>query len=272
LSSIESGLIWVAFAVFFGASVLGLRVVGGVRRGRNLSTMLAVGLAALTLLFAAMAFRQGGLPISRKHEILIVVAWFLAFAAWLTERRMNLRVLAAVASPTIAMLIVFAILLAPSSSGGKLEARIGLIVHIVLALLGLAAFAFAAGVGALYLWQIRVLKSRPTAAVARRMPPLEVLDSLNFLAAAFGFPFLALSVLGSWLFVPSTSGGNWWVDPTVMATLLGMLVYVVLFGTRAFFGWYGRRIAWLTVIGFLVIVIGIFVGAYCTSPNVIHTT
>ena len=142
--------------------------------------------------------------------------------------------------------------------------------HILLAILGLAAFAFAAAVGALYLWQIRIVRHNPAAALSGRMPPLEVLDRLNFLAAAFGFPTLALSVVGATLFLAGDLDASWWLDPTVLATLAGLAVYVVLFGARAFLGWYRRRIAWLTVIGFLVIVVGYVVGTYCTSKNVIH--
>ena len=41
--------------------------------------------------------------------------------------------------------------------------------------------------GALYLWQIRQLKRSPVSAAALRMPPLERLDRINFLAAAAGF-------------------------------------------------------------------------------------
>ena len=104
------------------------------------------------------------------------------------------------------------------------------------------------------------------------MPPLEVLDRLNFQAAAFGFPLLGLSVLGGWLFLSRGLAWNWWLDPTVLATLTGMLVYVGLFGARAFLGWRGRRIALLTVIGFLVMVLGYFVGAWCTSDSTIHGT
>jgi len=271
LSGIESGLLYIALAVFGGASVVGFRVVMGRRRGRALRTMLAVGTVALGGLLVVLTVRLGAIPIRHRYEILVLSAWFLAILALLADRRLQQRVLPAVAAPALTMLLLFAVLLVPSAGAGPADVRLGKIAHILLALLGFAAFAFASAVAVLYLWEIRVLKRNPQAAIARRLPPLEVLDHLNFLAVCFGFPFLALSVLGGWIFLARSMAGSWWLDPTVLATLTGLLVYVVLFGTRAFLGWYGRRIAWLTVLGFGVIVLGYVVGAYCTSASAFHS-
>ena len=47
LSGFESGLLYVAATVFAGASVVGLEVLRGKRRGKPLVTMTAVGAGAL---------------------------------------------------------------------------------------------------------------------------------------------------------------------------------------------------------------------------------
>jgi len=77
-----------------------------------------------------------------------------------------------------------------------------------------------------------------------------------------------------WLF--SARSGRiseaWRRDPTVLVTLGGLLVYAALFLARGVFGWRGRRIAWLTVAGFVVIVVGLVVAAFCTSPGVMHAS
>lgn len=272
LTDVETGLLYVSLAVYLGATVVGLRLVRGDRPGRPLRRMLGIGTAVLSALLVAMAFRSGGPPMGHRYEILLGVAWCVAVAAWFLSRRESQRFVAAVAAPTLTMLVFFALILVPSASAGTIGPGAGKLTHILLAVLGFAAFAFAAGIGVLYLWQIRVVKKNPSAAVAGRMPPLEVLDRLNFQAAAFGFPLLGLSVLGGWLFLSSNLEWNWWLDPTVLATLTGMLVYVVLFGARAFLGWRGRRVALLTVVGFLVMVLGYWLAAYCTSASGFHGT
>ena len=75
LSGIESGLLYIALAVFGGASVVGFRVVMGRRKGRALRTMLGVGTIALGGLLIALTVRRGEPPIGHRYEILVVSAW-----------------------------------------------------------------------------------------------------------------------------------------------------------------------------------------------------
>jgi len=268
LTGVESGLLYTALSVFGGASVVGVRVVTGRRKGRGLRSMLAVGMVVLTLFLLASSVRSGHLPFLYRYEMLLLAAWLLGLGTWIVSRRTHLPILGAVAAPTLALLTLFGLLLVPSTGNTDGGRGIGLIAHIVLAVLGFAGFTVSAGVGVLYLRQIHVLKRNPTAAVARGMPSLERLDGLNFFAAAFGFPFLALSLLAGWLFTDPTQ--RWWTDPTVLTSLGGLFVYVLLFGARGFLGWHGRRIAWLSVLGFVVAVVGFVVASYCTSEGIIH--
>jgi len=274
LSGLQGGLFYSALTVFLGASVVGFRVVAGSRKGRALRSMLAVGAVLLTLLLANIAWREGYFPVRRRYEALVFSAWVLAVLVGALDLRLRMTVLTAVAAPTFFLLLLFAILLAPVADADAPPSSLGKASHIVLATLGLAAFALSAAVGALYVWQIRVLKHNPTAAAASRMPSLEVLDRVNFLLVAFGFPFLALSVLSGWLFIASgpDRAYAWWLDPTVLVTLSGLILYALLFGARSFLGWYGRRIAWLTLIGFFLIVGGFVIARFCTSGHVLHTS
>jgi len=275
LTGLEQGLLYTASGIFVTATIVAVRVVSGKREGRTLRPMVIAGTAALTLLLVLMGLRQGAIPGTSRTEMLFVSAWFLALGAGLVDLRVRNSILLVVTAPTMAILLMFGALLTLRSvdpDSGTLHP--GVIVHILLAIMGLAAFTFAAGVGAYYLWQIRELKRRPSLALSYRVPPLEVLDRLNFGAVAFGFPFLALSVLGVFLFSAraGTTSMAWLRDPTVLVTLGGLLLYLALFAARGFLGWRGRRIAWLTVAGFVVVVVGLVVAAFCTSEGVMHTS
>jgi ABC-type transport system involved in cytochrome c biogenesis permease subunit len=147
----------------------------------------------------------------------------------------------------------------------------GKVAHIVLASLGFAGFSVSAGVGLLYLRRIRLLKRTPAAALGGgSMPSLERLDRVNFIAAVLGFPCLALSLLAGRLFLAkfAREGVTWWLDPTVLVATLGLLVYALLFVARGFLGWHGRRIAWLSVAGFVVTVGGFVVASWCTAQGI----
>ena len=272
LTPVESGLLYTALGVFGGASVVGLRVVSGRRRGRPLRPMLAVGVVVLTLLLLVIAFREGHFPVVRRYEVLITAAWGLGLGAWIISGRREVPALVAVAAPMLALLVLLGLLLVQADEGGSAATTAGNVLHIILAVFGFAGFTISAGVGILYLVQIRLLKRDPTAALARRMPALEKLDRINFVAALFGFPCLTLAIAAGWLFLGSMgpAGARWWLDPTVLASLGGLVVYLALFVARGALGWYGRRIAWLSVIGFLIAVGGYVVATYCTSESVFH--
>jgi ABC-type transport system involved in cytochrome c biogenesis permease subunit len=274
LTPLESGLVYTALGTFAGASVVGLRVARGDRRIRPLRSLLGIGTVALTALLAAIAIREGHVPLQQRYEALVAAAWGLGVGALYVGRGGGLPILGAVAAPTLALLTFFALLLVPGEGDdGTKSAVAGKIAHIVLASLGFAGFSVSAGVGLLYLRQIRLMKRAPSAAIGGGgMPSLERLDRVNFLAAAFGFPCLALSLLAGRLFLASLAraGVTWWLDPTVLVATGGLAVYTVLFVARGFLGWHGRRIAWLSVVGFVIAVGGFVVAAFCTSGSVIH--
>lgn len=272
LTPLESGLIYIALGAFASASAVSARVVTGRRRGRQIRTMMAVGVVALTALLVAVAIREGHFPIQRRYELMIGAAWGLGVGALSVNRRSRVPMLMAVAAPTLLLLTFFALLLVPRADGLQGPSTVGKVAHIVLASLGFAGFSVSAGVGLLYLRQIRLLKRNPSAALGSTMPSLKRLDRVNFLAAAFGFPCLALSLIAGWLFLGGQAdpGVEWWLDPTVLVASGGLAVYTVLFVARGFLGWYGRRIAWLSVVGFVIAVGGFVVAAFCTKEGLLH--
>ncbi len=271
-AGLESGLLLTALGVFGGASLAGLRVVRGTGRGRGVRTMFLVGVVALTVMHLVLLVREGRLPMGRRSGILLLSSWLLAWTTWLMAKRLRAPVVLAVAAPTVMLLLFFSLLLAQGpAAAASPDLHLGQMTHIGLALFGFAALTFAAGVAAYYLWQIRTVKRNPKLAVARPLPSLEVLDRAHLLTVAFGSSFFGLSVLSGWLFVARRGDpGRWWLDPTVLATMSGLCVYLLLFLVRALLGWHGRRLAWFTLAGFLVLVVGFVVAAFCTSANVMH--
>src|SRR4029453_10577191 len=70
-----------------------------------------------------------------------------------------------------------------------------LITHVVLALLGNAAFALTFCGGIMYLIQDSYLKAKQPGGFSSRLPSLEMLDRLNFWALAFGLPLLTQGII-----------------------------------------------------------------------------
>jgi ABC-type transport system involved in cytochrome c biogenesis permease subunit len=126
--------------------------------------------------------------------------------------------------------------------------------HMVCTLLSYAAFLVAFVAGGLFLLQERQLKRKTLGRLFHRLPPLEVLDGVNFVALGAGWGLLtaglAFGLVGSRLLI-----GRWWIeDPKAYVTALLWLAYLALWVVRWRATLRGRRVAWLSALGFCLVV------------------
>ena len=83
-----------------------------------------------------------------------------------------------------------------------------------------------------------------------------LLDRLSYRCITIGFPLLTIGILTGSIWLKTTKGGYLdWQDGRQTASLLIWFLYAGLLHGRLIAGWRGRRIAWMNVIGFLVILI-----------------
>ncbi|MCE9666857.1 cytochrome c biogenesis protein CcsA [Myxococcus stipitatus] len=125
--------------------------------------------------------------------------------------------------------------------------------HITLALLGLAAFAVAAGVGVMYLLMERQVRAKRFGLLFARLPSLEFLDTLNRRLVVWGFIALSITLATGAFFVSTTRGWSW--DGKSIATVVAWAVFAALVNARIFAGWRGRRVALLTMAGFCLVLV-----------------
>ena len=106
MTAFEGGLLYASLGAFGGATIVGLRVLGGSRRGRALRPVLAVGLTFLSLFLIISWIRQGEVPVAQRHEVLLVAAWGIGLGAWYMSRRTKQEILAAVTSSGLSLVDV----------------------------------------------------------------------------------------------------------------------------------------------------------------------
>lgn len=187
-------------------------------------------------------------PLSNFYESLVFFAWCLPALGVFAFRRHLQGYLGAV------LALMACLLLAYASLGG-VDSRIKplmpalksnwLLIHVVTAFLGYAAFALAFGAALLYLAQER--RPRPS------LPSQAVLDRLLYRATILGFLLLTLGILTGAVWAESAWGRYWSWDPKETWSLITWLIYATLLHARLLKGWHGRRIAWLAVLGFMAV-------------------
>lgn len=133
-------------------------------------------------------------------------------------------------------------------------------IHILLAFLGHAAFAFAAGSSIMYLFQEKGLKGRNPGPLLKRLPSLNELDELNYRSITIGFFMLSLGIASGAIWLHNIEGSFLKLDPKILSSIVTWLFYAVILHTRLITGWRGKRTALLSLAGF-VLVLFTFLGA-----------
>jgi ABC-type uncharacterized transport system permease subunit len=222
-----------------------LTLVGWVLQGTGLGVLLA-----------AQGWRPQGFAQGLSVLAFLLVALFLA-----VELRTRAPVLGSFLAPAAVAVWLPALYILPAEQ----PARVGtwtplLVAHIGVALTGLAVFAVATGVAVAFLLQERQVKGKHFGVLFERLPSLELLDGLNRRLVTWGFIALSLTLV-SGLGVAARSGDARDFQGVEITTAVAWLVFAGLLQARVLAGWRGRRVAWLTMAGFGLLVLS-FVGTY----------
>ena len=186
-------------------------------------------------------------PLSNFYESLVFFSWCLPALGLLAFGRHLKGYLGALVAVLASLLLAYASFGVDSRIKPLMPALKSnwLLIHVVTAFLGYAAFALAFGSALLYLLQER--RSRPS------LPPLPVLDTLIYRTTVLGFLLLTLGISTGAVWAETAWGRYWSWDPKETWSLITWFIYAALLHARLVKGWHGRRIAWLAVLGFLAV-------------------
>lgn len=219
----------------------------------------AVGLGLL-LHGAALLIQvthQGGMPLGIGQGVSLLT--FLLLALLLVVDFVWRRpVIGAFVTP-VAVAAMVPALVVPAVGGQSIPDALRaplLPLHVGIAILGVATFAMAAGVGVMYVLMERQVKGKHFGLLFSRLPPLQVMDEINRWLVILGFIALSVTFATGAFFVGG--GPDWAWDPKIVATLVGWHLAAALVAARLFAGWRGKRVAYVTVAGFLVLLVSFF--------------
>jgi ABC-type transport system involved in cytochrome c biogenesis permease subunit len=144
---------------------------------------------------------------------------------------------------------------------GPVLANAWISVHIVLALVGIAAFVLNFAGAIMYLLQEHQLKARRPGTFYYRLPDLETLDRLTYRTLVLGFPFLTVALLLGAVWARAAWGSVFAFDPLAIFSLLAWGIYAAILAGRAMGTWRGRRAAYFAIAGFATLILTLGAGA-----------
>ncbi len=201
----------------------------------------------------------GYTPLSNLYESLIFFSLAVAGIYLFVELKYKVRTIGVFAS-------LFSFLAAAYASLPSVDSQIQplipalqsnwLIAHVITCFLGYAAFAIACGISILYL--VKSAGNDPASGALGRIPDQEILDDLSHQMITFGFLFLSIGIITGAIWANQAWGRYWGWDPKETWSLITWLIYATLLHARLMRGWTGRKIAFLSCLGFAVVLFTYF--------------
>ncbi|HVN82506.1 MAG TPA: c-type cytochrome biogenesis protein CcsB [Terriglobia bacterium] len=213
---------------------------------------------ALSIFFAWRETQH--LPVTNVHEAFSFFAFVIVLAFLLTYARYRLESLSIFVFPLVFILTLAANLIStPSSPQPEAFHSPLFYIHIPATFLGYAAFFLAFAAGIMYLIQEKELKRKRPQAFYYRLPSLEICDDLGYRSLSIGFPLLTIGIVAGSIWASRAWGKYWGWDPKMVWSFMTWLIYAILIHYRLSAGLRGRRAAWMSIVGFLFVLIT-FVG------------
>lgn len=212
-----------------------------------------------TVNIALMTHQLGHLPVNNLRETLSMAVWAMTLLFIVFQLRYGLKILGVFVSPLAAMVMIIATQLSATSMETPVAFKSAwLYFHIITVFLGEAAFAFAFGVGVFYLVQEQAIKSKSPGFFYKRLPSLELIDTINYACIMVGFALLTIGLVTGFAYAKAVWGRFWSWDPKEIWSGIAWLLYAAMLHGRISLGWRGRKAAIMSMAGFAVLMFTFF--------------
>jgi len=254
---ISGWLFFAAGALYLVAAAVSSAVLFTKRR-EIVGWISRAAMVGLTVHLAGLVFRgfeRKGFPAFTLDEILFLSA-FMGISVYLVALfKYRLEVIGLIILPLVVALMAVTLLIPDEptqiTAGWRMSLRA---VHIVPAVLGVGCLFLTFATSVCYLVQERGLKEHRPLRIFQSLPSLERCDRISHISLGWGFAFLTLVVITGALTNRYMRGDFSWVLREKWALLAWSLFAIVIYD-RVFVGrWRGRLSAYLSIIGFLAII------------------
>jgi ABC-type transport system involved in cytochrome c biogenesis permease subunit len=213
---------------------------------------------------------SGYFPLSTVYESAAFFSWALVIISLVLGRWYKNYALGAFILPVAVAGLCGALLLPQGITPvDPLRHSNWFLIHTILSVTGFVFFGISFSVGIMYLIQDRLLKQKRLTNFFYKLPPLNMLDDISIKVLSIGFFLLTIGIMAGFLWAKTAFGSIPLTDTKVLFTLLSWVFYLVIFHGRYSLGWRAKRGAFLSVLGF-VLVMAAFAATTCFSRNEWH--
>jgi ABC-type transport system involved in cytochrome c biogenesis permease subunit len=267
-------ILYVASAVAYGVHF----ARRDTRTGHVATSLLAAAAVAHTFLLGMERMQVGYMPFVGTSAAISFFVWLLALAYLYTELSTDERAMGVFITPLIVVLQAI-----PTFDVPVLGARPELLqsplftIHVASVLFAYASFALACMIGVNYVLLFQEIKAKHLGFFYARLPSLQVLDRMNMRAVTVGWAFLTAGVVigAIWALQADFKASSdpraqamTVMDPKIFIALLCWAVYSFQLLARRAAGWGARRSAWLSAIGFGLVLLNFLpVGYFLTKSH-----
>jgi ABC-type transport system involved in cytochrome c biogenesis permease subunit len=236
--------------------------------GRTATTLLIFAAFAHTFVIGMQTMEIGHVPIAGTTSAITTFVWLLALSYLYIEMTTDERAMGVFILPLLVALQFIPALNPPNEARSEVLRGPLFGIHVSSLLFAYASFALACVIGITYVLLFKEIKAKHLGFFYTRLPSLQVLDRMNQVAIVIGWIFLTIGIIVGvvWAAEARTYASTdprvqamSLQDPKILAALVCWMVYSFeLFAARRI-GWGGRRAAYLSAVGFMIVLVN-FVG------------
>jgi ABC-type transport system involved in cytochrome c biogenesis permease subunit len=246
--------------------------------GRTASTLLLFAALSHTFVIGMETMEVRHVPYANTSRAISTFVWLLTLSYLYLELTTDERAMGVFILPIIVGLQTISVLNPGVEIADPVLDSPWFWVHVSSLLFAYASFALAAVLGLTYVLQFKEIKKKHLGYFYTRLPSLQILDVMNSRAVAIGWLFLTIGVFVGVLWTAQAralapENANLQAmsldDPKIFITVLTWAVYSFAVFARRTMGWSGRRAAWLSALGFAIILLNFLPVSYFVTTS--HT-
>ena len=245
--------------------------------GRSATALLVAGAMIHTFIIGMQTMEAGHVPFAGATQAISTFVWLLACAYLYTEVTTDERGLGIFILP-----IIVSLQLLPAVQAPGVEPRSAVLesplfwIHVSAMLGAYASFGLAAVIGVTYVLQFKEIKAKHLHFFFTRLPSLQALDVMNSRAVLIGWVLMTAGLIAGAVWVVQARAvapddlrvqAMSLADPKIFVALLSWFVYTFGMIARRVIGWRGKRAAYVSAVGFAIVLLNFVPVSYFLTDS-----